>query len=143
MTLSHFYHGEPKSRSQLQRQFILLTQFPWKNRLLKDDANGLLAWVDVNHYFHNVVANLHTINDDKMVAAKLFQNHMDYLRFYKTLQPLYNIRHRFKNKDAMEKFLVDLVKQCQCSGRTKVKKPQVRSKNASGRKTSYIKYIFG
>ena len=51
----HLYHGERNMRSYGQRQIMLMTQYPWMGRIMKDDEQGLLSWVDVNHYFYTVV----------------------------------------------------------------------------------------
>ena len=62
-TVCHFYHGERKMRSYGQRQYMLLSQYPWMGRIIKDDENGLLSWVDTGHYFYNAASKLHTVND--------------------------------------------------------------------------------
>lgn len=48
----HFFHGNMKNRSYTQRQYLLLTQYPWKDTIMLDDENGLLKWKNVNHYFY-------------------------------------------------------------------------------------------
>ena len=62
-TVCHFYHGERKMRSYGQRQYMLLSQYPWIGRIIKDDENGLLSWVDTGHYFYDAASKLHTVND--------------------------------------------------------------------------------
>ena len=64
VNVCHFYHGERKMRSYGQRQFMLLTQYPWMERIMTDDDQGLLSWVDVNHYFYKAASRLHTVNND-------------------------------------------------------------------------------
>ena len=42
---------------------MLLSQYPWMGRIIKDDENGLLSWVDTEHYFYNAASKLHIVND--------------------------------------------------------------------------------
>ena len=60
---------------------MMMTQFPLLDRIVADDENGLLTWVDTNHYFYNVMANLHTVNNDKYNAHNLLKEHIDYIGF--------------------------------------------------------------
>ena len=43
---------------------MLLTQYPWMGRIMQDDDQGLLSWIDVNHYFYKAASRLHTVNND-------------------------------------------------------------------------------
>ena len=64
VNISHFYHGGRDSRSYGERQYILLTQFPWNGRLLTRDKQGLLSWKETKHYFYKVASKIHTVNND-------------------------------------------------------------------------------
>ena len=82
----HFYHGERKMRSYSQRQYMLLTQYPWMGRLMKDDDLGLLAWIDTKHYFYNVASKLHTVNNSQVNANNLLKDHLAYNEFCSMLR---------------------------------------------------------
>ena len=60
---------------------MALTQFPWFDSVISEDKNGLLCWIDTNHYFYEIMANISMVNDDKSIAAQLFGEHLDYLNF--------------------------------------------------------------
>lgn len=106
----HFFHGSSKGRSHGQRQYMLMTQFPWKDRLLVEDEKGLLAWKDTEHYFYNVAKNLHTVNNDLQVANKLFRGHLCYEGFYSAMHSrLERGSHTFKSKEELQKFVAKLV----------------------------------
>ena len=77
----HFYHGKTKGRSYRQRHYMMMTQFPWMDRIITEDERGLLAWMDTGHYFYYIMSQLSSVNDNKFVAAALFNGHMDYLGF--------------------------------------------------------------
>lgn len=93
--ICHFYHGETSGRSQVQRQIMLLTQYPWLNRIVKDDEQGLLSWIDTKHYFYDIASKLHTVNNDVNNAARLFQKKLDYFKFFQEIEPTYNSKYRF------------------------------------------------
>lgn len=67
----HFYHGEAVDRSYMQRQYLLMTEWPWMNRIMQDGENGLLEWIDVNHRFVDVAKHLPSVKNDKNRAKKL------------------------------------------------------------------------
>lgn len=79
--MCHFYHGKTKGRSYRQRHYMMMTQFPWMDRIITEDEKGLLAWMDTGHYFYYIMSQLPNVNDNKFVAAALFNGHMDYLGF--------------------------------------------------------------
>ena len=85
VTVCHFYHGEKKNRSHGQRQFMLMSQYPWMGRIMCDDDNGLLSWIDTSHYFYGVASKLHTVGDKQEVASKLFSKKLNYDLFYHKL----------------------------------------------------------
>lgn len=64
---------------------MLITQYPWENKILCDDDKGLLSWIKTNGYFYNAVKHMNTICDDANVASELMRPGIDYLRFIKYL----------------------------------------------------------
>ena len=46
----------------------------------------MLAWIDTNHYFHYVMSQLSNVNDNKFVAASLFNGRIDYLGFVSEME---------------------------------------------------------
>lgn len=81
----HFYHGSFENRSYTQRDYMLITQYPWENKIWCDDDKGLLSWIKTNGYFYNAVKHMNTICDDANVASELMRPGIDYLRFIKYL----------------------------------------------------------
>lgn len=109
----HFYHGERKMRSYGQRQYMLMSQYPWMDRIMKDDERGLLSWVDTSHYFYKAASKLHTVNNQQSIANNLMKNHMNYNKFCKTLESRINANTKFGSQQEALDYLRDLVKNCQ------------------------------
>ena len=82
----HFYHGEFKSRSYRQRHYMMMTQFPLMDNIITEDEQGLLTWIDTNHYFYGVMSKLSDVKDNKFIAGGLLNAHMDYLGFVKEFE---------------------------------------------------------
>ena len=79
--ICHFYHGVMKNRSYVQRDYMWASQYPWFGRLIQLDSNGILQWIDTEHYFYKALVNFHTINDDIKKAAQLLSPYIDYQNF--------------------------------------------------------------
>ena len=109
----HFYHGELKMRSYCQRQYMLLSQYPWMGRIITEDGNGLLSWIDTGHYFYKVASKLHTVNDQKSIANDLMKTHMNYNKFCRTLQNRMDTNMKFNSQQEALDYLRDLVENCQ------------------------------
>lgn len=128
----HFYHGDMKMRSYSQRQYMLMSQYPWIGRLVKDDENGLLSWIDTDHYFFNVASKLHTVNDNKSIANNLMKKHMNYNKFCAMLESKINSKVKFHSQQEALDYLETLVKDC-----------QVGSDNSDCFNTIHRKFQFG
>ena len=74
---------------------MLLSQYPWMGRLMKDDERGLLSWIDTNHYFYHVASKLHTVNNDRYLAKSLMDAYVDYDEFCDMLDS----HKKFKNQE--------------------------------------------
>lgn len=64
---------------------MLMSQYPWMGRIMCDDDNGLLSWIDTSHYFYEVASKLHTVEDKQEVASKLFGKKLNYDLLYHKL----------------------------------------------------------
>lgn len=99
MDVYHFYHGEKIGRSYQQRHYMAMTQFPLVDRIITEDEQGLLAWIDVNHYFYGVMSNLSMVNNKAENAHKLLMDYFDYLPFvdeFKKSDKFFNKASRFQ-----------------------------------------------
>ena len=64
------------------------------DRIITEDEQGLLAWVDTSHYFYDVMSKLSTVNNDPHVAGLLFKDNFKYLEFSQELESL--IKNKFE-----------------------------------------------
>lgn len=103
----HFYHGDRENRSYGQRQYILLTQFPWQDRLVVDDARGLASWVDTKHYFYNVASKMHLVNNKLENANNLLKEHIDYVQFHSQVRKFFDSVDSFQSKDEAVRFIYE------------------------------------
>lgn len=79
--INHFFHGDRKGRSYIQRQILLATQYPVLDKIMCEDSKGLLAWTDKEHWFAKAMKDLPTVNNEKDRAAQLVIKYVDYNRF--------------------------------------------------------------
>ena len=78
----HFFHGDMANRSYGQRDFMIAAFYPWMNKYIYDDENGLLAWLDFSNSMFKVISNLHLVSNKKENANELMKGIIDYSGFY-------------------------------------------------------------
>lgn len=86
--VNHFWHGGVKTRSYLQRQFLLMTQLPVVENIIVEDGQGLLKWTNTGYWFIDVAKNFMTILNDRGLANEFVKEHFDYLPFEEQLDAL-------------------------------------------------------
>ena len=106
----HFYHGEPKGRSYRQRHYMMMTQFPWMDRIITEDTQGLLSWVDVNHYFYEVMSKLNTVNNDPVIADRLFNGRFRFIEYAQEFDALIKKFEKYKKKYSQRSVIFGIIR---------------------------------
>ena len=119
MDVCHFYHGDVCKRSRTQRHFMLLTEFPWKDRILVDDSHNLLSWIDTKHKFYHIAANMGNVDNDKTKASHLIGGNIDYLRFERRIRELQSKRNENMDRFTLVKTIHELIENTQSERRCK------------------------
>lgn len=96
--ISHFFHGNRESRSYKHRHYVLLTQYPWKDSVITDDASGILCWVEQNSMFVQVASRLPEMNDNIDIIQRFMGGLVDYQGFYNGFVSIYNDKNKFQSK---------------------------------------------
>ena len=63
----------------------------------------------MNHYFYNVAANLHRVNDDINFASKIFNGHVDYHGFFRYIETVKESGNKFRMRNDAVVFLKNAV----------------------------------
>ena len=64
-----------------------------------------MAWTSTKHYFYKVMSKFNTVNNDKQVAARLFDGRFDYLGFVKDFK-----YEEFMKMDNQQKIKLNLTR---------------------------------
>lgn len=107
----HFFHGDFKDRTYNHRDFMLATQFPWNERLVIDDNNGLYQWIDTSNWFYDVAKNFSSLGSDGENVRRIMSSHLDYTKFYNGVHELVP-RWKHESRFVIVKQLGELVEKC-------------------------------
>lgn len=87
-----------------------MTQFPWMDRIIIEDEQGLLAWVDTNHYFYKVMSQLGIVNNDPMIADTLFHGKFRFLEYAQDMEVLIKKAEKYKRKYSKRNVVFSIIR---------------------------------